>query len=156
MKRPTTRGNKPQTEVTASPDKYPQGYFNPKSCRECGALYTPIAPSHLYCSDDCADIGHQRNWLRKKYDLTLEEYDEIFKEQKGLCAICNSEGFAIARNQRQMIVIDHCHSSGKVRGLLCHNCNRALGLFQDNVENLKNAIRYLEGATTIPQGSTLK
>lgn len=149
MIKPTVKGNKPQSESTASPDKYPQGYFNPKPCKECGIDYTPIAPSHLYCSEDCSDTGHQRNWLRKNYNMTLDEYQEIFKKQRGLCAICGSEGFAIARNQRQMIVIDHCHASGAVRGLLCHNCNRALGLFKDSVENLKNAIQYLEGATTI-------
>lgn len=149
MRKPTTRGNKPQTEATASPDKYPQGYFNEKSCKECSKPYVPIAPSHLYCCDNCADIGHQRNWLRKNYKMTLEEYQVLFEKQNGKCAICGSEGFAITRNQRQLVVIDHCHDTGKVRGLLCHNCNRALGLFKDKISNLENAIRYLEGATTI-------
>lgn len=150
MKRPTTRGNKPQSEMTATPDKYPQGYFKGKSCKECGTTFTPVAPSNLYCRDDCADIGHQRNWLRKNYKMTLEEYQDLFDSQNGKCAICGSEGFKIVRNQRQDIVIDHCHTTGKVRGLLCHNCNRALGLFKDNSETISNAIRYLEGATTIP------
>lgn len=149
MKKPTVRGNKPQAEQTADPSKYPQGYFNGKKCRECGTVYNPKAPSHLYCSDACADIGHQRNWLRRNYELTLEEYQVMFDKQNGRCAICSSEGFQISRNQRQLVVIDHCHSSGKVRGLLCHNCNRALGLFKDKIENLRNAIQYLEGATTI-------
>jgi hypothetical protein len=149
MERPTTRGNKPQTEATASPDKYPQGYFNEKPCRECGTLFSPIAPRHLYCTDNCVDIGHQRNWLCKNYKMTLEEYQELFRSQNGKCAICEGVGFAITKNQRQLIVIDHCHTSGKIRGLLCHNCNRALGLFQDKVSNLENAIRYLGSATTI-------
>ena len=149
MKKPTVKTNKPQSEQTASPDKYPQGYFNDKHCKECSKLYKPVAPSHLYCSEECSDIGHQRNWLRKNYKITLEEYQELFTKQGGKCAICNSEGFQISRNQRQMIVIDHCHISGKVRGLLCHNCNRGLGLFKDKISNLQNAILYLEGATTI-------
>ena len=147
--KPTVRSNKLQSEQTASPDKYPQGYFNDKECKECNNLYSPKSPSHLYCSDICADIGHQRNWLRKNYKITLEEYEEIFRLQDGKCAICWSIGFKITKNQRQLIVIDHCHSTGKIRGLLCHNCNRALGLFKDNVKNLSNAILYLEGATTI-------
>lgn len=149
MKKPTVKGNKPQSQHTARPDKHPQGYFNEKACKECGKLYKPIAPSHLYCSEECSDIGHQRNWLRKNYKLTLEEYQELFGRQDGKCAICKSTGFQLCQNQRQLIVIDHCHSSGKVRGLLCHNCNRALGLFKDSVSNLQNAILYLEGATTI-------
>jgi hypothetical protein len=149
MERPTTRGNKPQSAMTASPEKYPQGYFKEKKCKECSKSYVPVSPSHLYCTDDCADIGHQRNWLRKNYKMTLEEYQKIFKDQNGKCAICQEIGFAMRENQRQLVVIDHCHSSGKVRGLLCHNCNRALGLFKDKINNLENAIRYLESATTI-------
>jgi hypothetical protein len=54
------------------------------------------------------------------------------------------------------LVVDHCHSSGEVRGLLCHNCNRALGLLKDSVDSLMRAARYLEGATTISKGSTPK
>lgn len=149
MKLPTVKSNKPQSEATASPDKYPQGYFNEKKCKECKTLFKPIAPSHLYCSNTCSDIGHQRNWLRKNYKMSLEEYQKLFDSQKGLCKICGQVGFAIATNQRQMVVIDHCHTTGKVRGLLCHNCNRALGLFQDKISNLENAIQYLKSATTI-------
>jgi hypothetical protein len=52
-------------------------------------------------------------------------------------------------NAMTNFVVDHCHATGKVRGLLCHNCNRALGLMQDNIENIKRAADYLEGATTI-------
>jgi hypothetical protein len=54
------------------------------------------------------------------------------------------------------LVVDHCHTGGQVRGLLCHNCNRALGLLQDSVPALKAAVKYLQGATTIPSGSRLK
>ena len=149
MERPVIRGNKSQAESTALPEKYPQGYFHKKSCRECSEMFSPIAPSHLYCSDNCADIGYQRSWLRRNYKMTLEEYQQIYADQNGKCKICGDIGFAITRNQRQLVVIDHCHSTGKVRGLLCHNCNRALGLFQDKISNLENAIRYLESATTI-------
>ena len=53
-----------------------------------------------------------------------------------------------------VLVVDHDHETGKVRGLVCHNCNRALGLLHDDVDNLRRAISYLERVTTIPKGST--
>lgn len=55
----------------------------------------------------------------------------------------------MAAHHKMKLVVDHCHSSGVVRGLLCHNCNRALGLLKDSTRNLESAIRYLEGAETI-------
>lgn len=55
-----------------------------------------------------------------------------------------------------LLVVDHDHNTGVVRGLLCHNCNRALGLLQDNPETLEVAIAYLKSVTTIPKGSTTK
>ncbi len=74
-----------------------------------------------------------------KYGITEEEYNVMFLEQNGKCGICGTHqskfkiGFAI----------DHCHETGKVRGLLCGNCNRAIGLLQDDIENLRCAILYL-------------
>jgi len=131
---------------TAEPSKYPQGYFKPKPCRECRAVFQPIAPSHLYCSDACGQRGHDRFRMKKAYGIELEEYEEMAKAQKGRCAICGGEGFELVPGQRSLLVIDHCHTTGKVRGLLCHNCNRGLGLFKDSVESLSNAVRYLGGS----------
>lgn len=140
---PVQQMNKAQNEQTARPDKYPQGYFKDKPCKECGVVFSPKAPSHQFCSDECCDISNSRNWLKRNYKITLEEYQFMFEKQEGLCAICRKEGFKMSERQRQGIVIDHCHKTGKVRGLLCHNCNRALGLFSDSIQNLTNAISYL-------------
>lgn len=129
---------------TAEASKYPQGRFNPKPCRECGTDFTPFAPSHLYCCDNCAEVGHDRRRMEKAYGMTLEEYAKLVEDHAGNCAICGGQGFELVPGQKNLLVIDHCHSTLKVRGLLCHNCNRALGLFQDNVESLKKAIEYLE------------
>ena len=147
-------GNKKKSEQTAEPSKYPQGRFNEKPCRECGDLFSPNAPSNLYCSDNCADRGNTRNYLKKNYQITLEEYLGMFEKSDGKCYICGEEGFKMNIYQRTALVVDHCHASLKVRGLLCNNCNRALGLMQDDIERLKSAICYLERATTIPIGST--
>ena len=149
-------GNKPQSEFTAAPDKYPQKRFNPKPCRKCGKVFQPASPAHLYCSDDCKDAASAEKYLKRRYNLSEAEYTAIADQQGEKCAICHGTGFKMQERHKSELVVDHCHETGKVRGLLCHNCNRALGLFHDNKEALLRAIEYLEGATTIPKGSTLK
>ena len=146
--------NKPQSEMTAYPSKYPQGYFKEKACRKCGTVFKPQAPSHLYCSQDCATEALADRYYKRVYGMLAKDYKAMFEKQNGLCAICYTPGFNMKDTNQSQLVVDHCHSTGKVRGLLCHNCNRALGLFQDLIEVVDNAKRYLEGATTIPPGST--
>ena len=136
--------NKQQQDMTASPDKYPQGLFRDKGCRECQSLFKPQAPSHLYCSQDCQDRATSRKYLKRVYDIDLEFYEELLLKQDNKCALCESEGFKINPNSKSLLVVDHCHTTGKVRGLLCHNCNRGLGLFQDNAEVLKRASEYVK------------
>jgi hypothetical protein len=147
-------GDKKQADMTATPAKYPQGNFKQKKCRECGSLFAPNAPSHLYCSQECSDNGKQTAYLKRTYGITYADYLRMLEAQNKVCAICKRPGFTMAEHHSLLLVVDHCHSTGDVRGLLCHNCNRALGLMQDSVESLKTAIAYLEGATTIPEGST--
>lgn len=77
--------------------------------------------------------------LRSKYGLSLEEYDTMLSEQDGCCAICRAD--TPGGNGR--FHVDHCHSSGFVRGLLCARCNMGLGYFKDNIEVLARAIEYL-------------
>jgi hypothetical protein len=74
----------------------------------------------------------------KEYGITIEDYDRMFSEQNGKCHICNGV------SKRKYLSVDHCHTSNKVRGLLCESCNVGLGMFNDNVAFLKNAIEYLE------------
>lgn len=140
----------PQAQFTASPAKYPQKRFNPKPCKQCAKQFTPQAPSHLHCSDLCADRGKSDRYLQRTYQISLEEYEDILTQQGGACRICREEGFVMDPNRhRAKLVVDHCHTSGAVRGLLCHNCNRALGLLKDDPERLLRAVEYLERATTI-------
>lgn len=147
-------GNRKQSEMTAVPDKYPQGYFKEKECKECSKLFRPQAPSHLYCSQKCNDRAYSRAYLRRTYKIELEDFEQMMANQNELCAICHEVGFKMALTAKNLLVVDHCHTTGKVRGLLCHNCNRGLGLFKDKIDRLNRAVGYLEGATTIPKGST--
>lgn len=148
--------NRRQADMTAKPERYPQGGFKKKPCRKCGTIFQPLAPSHLYCTQECADWGVQSAYLLKKYGIDLDQYHAMREAQGSLCAICRKPGFKMGDSQQLLLVVDHCHDTGKVRGLLCHNCNRALGLLQDDTAALSRAIGYLEGATTIPEGSTAK
>lgn len=78
--------------------------------------------------------------VKRLYGLTPEMYAEVRTITK--CAICNSE-----ETRDGKLAIDHCHSTGKFRGMLCHKCNMALGLFGDDIEVMSNAIEYLKQHT---------
>lgn len=146
--------NKPQSEMTASPSKYPQGFFKEKPCKVCSSTFKPMAPSHMHCSQECADIGVVSAYLMRCYKIDYDQYERMYLEQGGVCKICGGESFLLCPTARIKLVVDHCHATGVVRGLLCHNCNRGLGLFQDSQDSLEKAVQYLKGATTIPSGST--
>jgi hypothetical protein len=75
------------------------------------------------------------------YGLTVEQYDAMLTKQNGVCAIC---GKSERSSSKGVLSIDHDHSNGKVRGLLCDTCNRGLGHFYDNIFLLYNAIEYLK------------
>jgi hypothetical protein len=75
----------------------------------------------------------------KQYGLSLERYEEMFEEQNGLCAICENPD-----STGRLLGVDHDHESGTIRGLLCSNCNTALGLVKEDPEILSRMIDYLE------------
>lgn len=130
--------------------------YKTKSCRYCQDDFQPAAPSHLYCSDKCAANGVIQRHYKKSYGLGYEEVKQLRKDQNHLCAICGEKGFMMNSRVKSALCVDHDHKTGEIRGMLCHNCNRGLGLFQDSLDRLKSAIAYLEGATTISQESTDK
>ena len=133
-----------KSEHTKDSSKYPQGYFKVKACGTCKLDFKPYAPSEKYCTDECKDTAHFKAYLRRNYNITLERYKSMYKSQEGKCKICSGEGFSMSKNKHSVkLVVDHCHETGKVRGLLCHNCNRALGLLKDNKVAIQKALEYL-------------
>jgi hypothetical protein len=72
--------------------------------------------------------------FRKKYNISLEDFESMKESQSGLCKICS---------QKRKLVVDHCHMTSRVRGLLCNSCNKALGFVDDNTSILQNMIQYL-------------
>ena len=81
----------------------------------------------------------------KKFGITRDDYYLMFKNQNGVCAICNQPETMINKlGNTNMLAVDHCHVNNYVRGLLCSKCNVAIGLFKEDIENLKSAILYLQ------------
>lgn len=83
--------------------------------------------------------------LERRYGLTYSDYLAILDSQKGLCSICERPERLLGRGGIvRPLNVDHCHTSNKIRGLLCASCNLALGNLEDNISYLKSAISYLE------------
>lgn len=105
-----------------------------------------------YCSE-CKAIRQQQDKIkypkrhleyyktskrRKNYGLSKEDYEKLVEQADNKCMICGGQ------NKSKSLHIDHCHATKKVRGLLCHGCNTALGLFKENIETMLKAIEYLK------------
>ncbi len=80
--------------------------------------------------------ANKRGWLKHSYGLSQRQYDTMVSLQNGRCSICS--------NTLTKSHIDHCHTTGKVRGILCPHCNLGIGHFLDNTRLLDSAITYLE------------
>jgi hypothetical protein len=114
-------------------------------CSVCDNIFTPESfpiRRPYFCSEGCKRQRDRkgRNLVLRKYGITILDYDYMLLFQNGLCRICGKT------NGDNDLVVDHCHQTGKVRGLLCDYCNSGLGFFKDNIEALRQAIAYLEGA----------
>jgi hypothetical protein len=102
-------------------------------CTNCGAVDNTTKSGRKACAR-CQS-------LKRRYGISFDDYKSLLEKQDYRCAICKTEDMKTARTE--WFAVDHCHESGKVRGLLCNNCNRGVGLLQDSVEILENAINYL-------------
>jgi hypothetical protein len=81
--------------------------------------------------------------LKKKYGLSLADWDEMFESQSGKCLICETDN-------PPRWATDHCHRTNAVRGILCSRCNTLLGMVDDDIGYLQSAIRYLERYQSAP------
>lgn len=109
---------------------------------------------YQHCSEEHALLSSREAHLKRAYGLSLEQYDAILEAQGGRCAICGSDDPHVGRRPivngyrtqtaPAYFAVDHDHATGKVRGLLCSRCNRALGGFQDDLHTLLIAVAYLE------------
>jgi Recombination endonuclease VII len=98
----------------------------------CKPCYTVVIREHK-----TRRYGSERNFkLQHRYGIDEATFDRLFADQGGRCAICR---------RRKAKHVDHCHSSQRIRGLLCVKCNNGLGKFEDDISLMQTAIDYLEG-----------
>ncbi len=98
-------------------------------CKDCCSKY--------YQSNKDRHKKLSRDWfLKSEYNISLDEYNTILKDQNGSCKICK-------KVCEKTLHVDHCHSTGTIRGLLCSNCNRGIGHLKEDPDILKSAIDYL-------------
>jgi hypothetical protein len=112
-------------------DRSKKDGFRPE-CKPCTSLNRKKTLS--------TETIRKRNLEKNFGKGALDIYQKLFEKQGGVCAICKSP----ENGRYNHLSIDHCHETEKIRGLLCNNCNRGIGLLKDNPEFLKNAVKYLE------------
>jgi len=100
-------------------------------CKKCQYLYYKKTYKKRYeCARSCE--------LKRKYNLTLKEYNIMFEEQKGLCAICKEPSIG------RMLSVDHNHKTGQIRKLLCIRCNTLVGHFESRYDLVSKILKYLK------------
>lgn len=86
----------------------------------------------------------RRAMLKTLYGITLEQWEQMFDEQKGLCAICLLPETRTLKGKSYLLTLGHNHETGKLRKLLCHKCNAGIGFLGESPDRLRAAARYLE------------
>ncbi len=136
-----------------------------EGCKICGFcknkkplnMFSNAPSRHMGVSGWCKECENKnkrtkyqtriRNSNLKKYGLTQTEYENLLEQQNYKCKICSiyfKDAPSIGASTKGILCVDHDHKTNKIRGLLCSRCNTGLGLFFDDVSNLKNAILYLK------------
>lgn len=90
----------------------------------------------------------QHSRRRRRYGIEPDEYIWLWHEQNGKCAICKEPETSLYRGNVRSLAVDHDHTTGKIRSLLCNSCNNGLGRFKDDISRLQAAIDYLTRHTT--------
>jgi hypothetical protein len=148
--------HRPWVEQRRSVDRPTEGE---QKCRKCGEVkpysefyWEADKGRYRYRCKACHLVQSKRRWertggrnqrvnsLKHKFGLTEEQYFELLAEQGGGCAICGRTPEELGKT----LPVDHCHTNGHVRGILCSPCNTGIGMFGDNVVRLQAAIEYLK------------
>jgi Recombination endonuclease VII len=120
-------------------------------CKEWKAS-TEFSPRNAWCKKCRRQYNNSRHDstkrraenLKRHYQLSLEEYNSLLEKQGGVCACCKLSETRMNKRIKGLLHVDHCHKTGKVRGLLCTNCNTALGLLKEDPERVQALLLYVQ------------
>lgn len=129
-------------EISDFPTSMVYGKMHMSSwCAQCKIKYGVDHFKRTHTFEESRDKS-----LRSLYGITLEDYNRMLEEQGGVCAICKGdESFIHWRSKKKYpLIVDHCHMTGAVRGILCNGCNHALGLLQENPDRARALLQYIE------------
>lgn len=143
---PRCQRRRPIVEFGTRPSGAPKGY-----CEKCQSAYDTEYAKTLEGQARRHAASHKWNKesrleydLRKRYGIGLEEYEALIEAQENRCAICKVAAPTLAEQADRRWNVDHCHTDGHVRGLLCNRCNLGIGKFADNPDLLRAAANYVE------------
>ena len=100
--------------------------------------------TRLWANTEIGMKSCRNSQFKRKYGITLEQYEVMLVKQEDSCAICPRKN----GDDNRRLFIDHCHKTGKVRGLLCYRCNTGLASFRDDSNLLAKAVCYLDEQAT--------
>ena len=112
--------------------------FHPNGDSYCSACKAIRYNAFRKSNPEKVALYARRSRVRTTYGLEPKEYDELLSKQNNVCAICGE------KPKTKSLHVDHCHTTGSVRGLLCHGCNTAIGLLKEDKDIMQKAIKYLE------------
>lgn len=117
-----------------------------RPCGHCSKTFRSHDGRQDYCTDTCMRTAKSLRQVRRLYGIAPSDYLALVERQGGVCAICRQP----ERTERnRLLTVDHCHQTGQVRGLLCSQCNRAIGLLGDDPKKIRAAAAYVESNTQL-------
>lgn len=126
-----------------------------KECSHCKKMlpvnhFRRKGPDFVLYRSKCSEcewhvrrVSFGKRSLRQLYGISLDDYQAQFASQQGRCAVCGKQEAGERRNRKLPLCVDHCHKTGKIRGLLCNKCNLGIGNFDDDLGRLEAVIAYL-------------
>jgi|GEM_PF-1822130 len=115
-----------------------------KPLEEFGRSSRAYGQGRDYRCTICLRERSRRRNIKTCYGITLEQFNQILSAQGGGCLICHSIDGGTRHGRKKRMAVDHCHKTGKIRGILCPRCNLAIGLFREHPGSLQRAFLYLQ------------